>query len=165
MRVTIGGVEARVVAFALVALAAGCDSKREAQPTVTIAPPDPLCHRFGGKIHGTSRCWTLDRRAEALTASERRIRPGGGASFECNYRRQTGDLSLDGATLRVTCLYDDGGAEHVRVSLVVVDDRRFPALRGRAFDLGDGGFTDFVNVIARPRGDAIDLSVDFGVLD
>lgn len=66
--------------------------------------------------------------------------------------------------LRVVCSYACGAA-HVAVRATVLDDARFPALKGRTFDLGSGGFTDFVNVFALPRGDAVDFSIDFGVLD
>ena len=72
-------------------------------------------------------------------------------------------MTVGATKLRIACAFTADGSVNVR--LTIVDDAERPLLRGRTFELGDAGFADFVNVIAKPRGDDVDFSVDFGVLD
>ena len=139
-------------------------------PAPAPVPPamdggEPLCHAFGGLIHGRSRCLTLVRATGTTIASDHRIKPGeeGSTSVECTPSQAGGAMTVGPTKLRVACAFTADGSVSVR--LTIVDDAERPALRGRRFELGDEGFADFVNVIAEPRGDDLDFSVDFGVLD
>lgn len=152
--------------YALVIVLLACTRAEPPTNSVTISPPNPLCHRFGGKVHGTSSCVTLDRAANIATPSERRIRPGVGSHAACDDRKLFDELTVGATRIRIDCDYSRGDAGYsVIVRARVVEDTQRPALKGFTFELGSGGFTDFISVHAKPRGDDIDFSVDFGILD
>lgn len=140
-------------------------------PSAGSTPVEPLCHSFGGKIHGTSSCKTLVRASGSLEASERRVGPGGADVSRASCKKSTPSAELVVGVIRmhVDCEYTTDGGYRVEVRVRVVSDPSHPSLVGRSFLLGNGGFTDFVNVFARTGPDAgadeIDFTVDFGVLD
>lgn len=123
---------------------------------------DPLCHEFGGMIHGTVSCKTLTLATGAITPLEQRVSPGQ-ASAECSRGQSKVDLVIGTTRLHIACAFQDQTSygEDIVVHATAADPK-YPALRGRTFDLGhSGGFADSVNVIAAARDGAIDFSVDF----
>jgi hypothetical protein len=126
-----------------------------------VAPGrDPLCHEFGGMIHGTVSCVTLTLATGVIAPSERRVEPAQ-SSVECGRSSPKAELVIGTTRLHIVCEFLTSHGEDILVHATATDPA-FPALRGRRFDLGhSGGFADDVNVIAARRDGEIDFSVDF----
>jgi hypothetical protein len=123
---------------------------------------DPLCHEFGGMIHGTVSCVTLALKTGVIAPSERRVGLDANArSVECSRGDANADLVVGTTRLHIACRFQASNNDDILVRATATDPA-YPALKGHTFDLGhSNGFADSVNVIATRREGAIDFSVDF----
>jgi hypothetical protein len=123
---------------------------------------DPLCHEFGGMIHGTVSCKTLALATGVIAPSERRVGSDAHAtSGECSEGESKVDLVVGTTRVHVVCQFQASNNDDIVVRATATDPA-YPALRGRTFDLGhSNGFADSINVIATARQGAIDFSIDF----
>jgi hypothetical protein len=127
-------------------------------PSPTLPPrPDhaPDCRGFGGRIHGASRCFRVALKAGRSGPISRRVMGPGAVSLVCDSTTNVGGHA-------VTLKCDQGStADHTRravISLLVDGGRPI------AVDEHEGGW-DFIHGWIRPDGDAMDLTIDYGVDD
>jgi hypothetical protein len=119
-----------------------------------IAAADPDCKRFGGMIHGQSKCMAYDLATKRVVPSTARVMPGKDvASADCD-----GELALGEIAVRIQC---DGDRNHVAVSMKLVRGGDSGWVRLDRHD----GYHDFVNVWAKRDKGAIRFTIDYGILD
>lgn len=143
----------------------GCASSQSAIASSTELSQATLhgdvstCSGFSGQLHGESSCARYDRALGAVRSLELRVMPGPATnSVQCG-----ADLRLTTGRLHVDCTQKDA---RVLVALTVVEDRFHPEFEGTKHTLGAyTGRYDYVNVLVSDRGNFVDFTVDYGLLD
>lgn len=154
---------ALVVALSM--FTAGCGASRPAVSaeleltSARVPRSHATCAGFTGQLHGDSSCASYDRALGAVRTLGERVLPGPATSrVECGT-----DLRLTTGRLHVDCTKVD---DRIRVAVIVLEDRFHPEFEGTKHVLGAAtGRYDYVNVLVRDRGDAVDFTVDYGLLD
>lgn len=128
--------------------------------------PQSPCGDFGGKIHGTSVCKTVDRQTAAVaTVNVRAVSPTTGV--KCNDT----SVTLESMTVHLECVETTSGTgtaftKHAVITLVVDQDTAYPAMKGRRLLLDEhDGFWDFIYAQVGIRRSSVDVTIDYGVLE
>lgn len=82
---------------------------------------------------------------------------------QCN----KGSVSLDTMIVHVECVESGSGEnKHAVVTLVVDDDTKNPALKGKRLELDQhDGFWDFIGLWIGIRTSSVEVTIDYGVLE
>jgi hypothetical protein len=125
----------------------------------------PSCKGFRGAVHGTSVCVRYDRALNKLSKSNKRVMPGGATrELACD-----GQARLATVGLKLACVQRPpapGRPNHVAVGLVLVEDTLYPRNRGKRITLDQhDGFWDFIHVWVAEDKQALELTIDYGILE
>lgn len=125
----------------------------------------PSCKGFRGAVHGSSVCVRYNRVLNKLSKSNMRVMPG----------EATGELQCDAQArlatvgLKLACVQRKpaaGRPNHVTVELVVDEDPLYPRNRGKRITLDEhDGFWDFIHVWVAENKQALELTIDYGILE
>jgi hypothetical protein len=119
---------------------------------------DPDCRGFGGRIHGLSHCVRVDLKTGRSAPISRRANGPDAISLACD-----ATTTIAGHTVALTCRRApapdaEGLTKRVEISLSIDGGRPI------AIDTHEG-YWDFIHTWIRPDGQALELTVDYGVLD
>jgi hypothetical protein len=125
----------------------------------------PSCKGFRGAVHGTSVCVRYDRATNKLSKSHKRVMPGGATrELRCD-----GQARLATVALKLACVQRTpapGLLKHVTVELLVEEDTLYPRNHGKRITLDrHDGFWDFIHVWVAENKQALELTIDYGVLE